>query len=85
MVLTESPWPQVGAQVTIKETSMSDQLLLTIVEAANQLSMGRTSLYALVMRGDIESVTIGRSRRITRQALDAYVARLVAEQEVNGE
>jgi excisionase family DNA binding protein len=59
---------------------MSDQLLLTIVEAANKLSMGRTSLYTLVMRGDIESVTIGRSRRITRQALDAYVAQLVAEQ-----
>ena len=59
---------------------MSDRLLLTIVEAANQLSMGRTSLYTLVMRGDIESVTIGRSRRITRQALDAYVAQLVAEQ-----
>jgi excisionase family DNA binding protein len=63
---------------------MSDRLLLTIVEAANQLSMGRTSLYTLVMRGDIESVTIGRSRRITRQALDAYVARLVAEQVANG-
>jgi excisionase family DNA binding protein len=69
---------------TIKETSMPDRLLLTIVEAANQLSMGRTSLYTLVMRGDIESVTIGRSRRITRQALDAYVARLVAEQVANG-
>lgn len=63
---------------------MPDRLLLTIVEAANQLSMGRTSLYTLVMRGDIESVTIGRSRRITRQALDAYVARLVAEQVANG-
>ncbi len=63
---------------------MPDRLLLTIVEAANKLSMGRTSLYTLVMRGDIESVTIGRSRRITRQALDAYVARLVAEQVANG-
>ena len=62
---------------------MSDQLLLTMVEAAKQLSMGRTSLYSLVMRGEIESVTIGRSRRIPCQSLDAYVAHLVTDQSDN--
>lgn len=83
MILTEPAEAQASALVTAKEARMSDQLLLTMVEAAKQLSMGRTSLYSLVMRGEIESVTIGRSRRIPRQSLDAYVARLVTDQSDN--
>jgi hypothetical protein len=30
--------------------------------------------------GEIHSIKIGRSRRIPKQALDAYIARLVSEQ-----
>lgn len=57
-----------------------NHLLLTPEEAARRLSMGRTHLYLKLASGEIPSVRIGRSRRITRQALDAYVAQLVAEQ-----
>ncbi len=67
------------------EALMTDnQLLLTPEEAARRLSMGRTHLHLKLASGEIPSVRIGRSRRITRQALDAYVARLVAEQVANG-
>ena len=57
-----------------------DRLLLTPEEAARRLSVGRSHLYLKIASGEIESVRIGRSRRIPRHALDAYVARLVSDQ-----
>ena len=54
-------------------------LLLTPDEAAAELSISRTILYQLLGRGEIDSVKLGRSRRIPRGALDNYVARLIAE------
>ena len=53
-----------------------DKVLLTMEEAAERLSLGRTVVYGLVAKGELESVTIGRSRRIPVQALDVYVATL---------
>ncbi|EXG79173.1 helix-turn-helix domain-containing protein [Cryptosporangium arvum] len=50
--------------------------VLTVEEAARYLRIGRTSMYALVSSGEVESVTIGRLRRIPRSALDDYVTRL---------
>ena len=55
-----------------------DKLLLTVQEAANRLSMSRAALYPLVTSGQIDSVLIGRSRRIHVVALEAFVARLTA-------
>ena len=57
-----------------------DALLLTPEEAARRLSIARSSLYELVLTGEIESIKIGRSRRIPADALDAYVQRLRTEQ-----
>jgi excisionase family DNA binding protein len=54
--------------------------LLTVEQAAERLSIGRTSMFALLKAGDIESVKVGRLRRIPADALDRYVSRLVAEQ-----
>ncbi len=53
-----------------------DQILLAPERAADQLSVGRTTIYALIASGDLESVKIGRSRRIPVDALVAYVERL---------
>jgi excisionase family DNA binding protein len=52
------------------------KLLLTVEEAADRLGIGRTLTYALVKTGEIESVQIGRLRRIPLGALDAFLARL---------
>ncbi|WP_239394563.1 helix-turn-helix domain-containing protein [Frankia sp. CiP3] len=52
------------------------RLLLTPAEAAEQLGVGRTTVYELLNAGQLESVRIGRSRRIPRAALVAYVDRL---------
>jgi excisionase family DNA binding protein len=40
------------------------RLLLTIPAAAQALGVSRSSLYQLVLAGDVASVKIGRSRRI---------------------
>lgn len=57
-------------------------LLLTVEQAARRLSIGRTTMYALLKDGQINSVRVGRLRRIPVEALTEYTARLVAEQHV---
>jgi excisionase family DNA binding protein len=51
-------------------------LLLTVEQAAERLGIGRTLAYALVSAGEIESVQIGRLRRIPADALPAFLNRL---------
>jgi excisionase family DNA binding protein len=48
-------------------------LLLTMIEAARVLSIGRTTMYELVGAGAIEVVRIGRSVRVPVDALQAFV------------
>ena len=55
------------------------RLLLTIDEAADRLGIGRTLMYALVTGGEVESVQIGRLRRVPVEALSDFVARLRRE------
>lgn len=52
--------------------------LLTVEEAARRLRIGRTLCFRLVSSGELESVVIGRLRRIPPAALDDYVNRLRA-------
>jgi excisionase family DNA binding protein len=59
----------------------SVRLLLTPEEAAVALGIGRTRLFSLVASGELASVCIGRSRRVSFQALEDYVARLTADAE----
>lgn len=56
------------------------RVLLTVEEAAERLHIGKTKTYALVKAGEIESVLIGRLRRVHIDAIDAYAARLVSQQ-----
>ncbi|MFD7446672.1 helix-turn-helix domain-containing protein [Streptomyces sp. NPDC059909] len=51
-------------------------LLLTVEEAARRLGIGRTTCFALIASGELESVKVGSLRRIPSDALAAYVARL---------
>jgi len=52
--------------------------LLRIEEAAVWLGLSKRTIYELLSRGEIESVQIGRSRRIAFTALERYVERLSA-------
>jgi excisionase family DNA binding protein len=53
-----------------------DRLLLTPEDAADVLGVGRTKLYELLRVGAIESVRIGRARRVPADALHDHVTRL---------
>lgn len=61
---------------------MPERVLLTIEEAAERLGIGRTLMCKLIRTGDVESVVIGRLRRIHIDAVNDYADRLVAEQNV---
>jgi excisionase family DNA binding protein len=47
-----------------------------VEQAAQALGIGRTFMYELVGSGEVESVLIGRLRRVPADALADYVARL---------
>ena len=55
---------------------MIEQLLLTVDETAVRLGIGRTVVYELMANGELESLKIGRSRRILSSTVEAYVERL---------
>jgi excisionase family DNA binding protein len=57
-----------------------DVTLLTVEQAAKRLSIGRTTMFALLKSGDILSVRIGRLRRVPVRALDAFAAQLAQQQ-----
>jgi len=50
--------------------------LLTAVEAAAVLGIGRSKLYELVARGAVRSVKLDRCRRFRRSDLDRYIRSL---------
>lgn len=55
---------------------MTSPILLTPVEAARALGIGRSKLYELLQAGVLESVRIGACRRIPATALSDLVANL---------
>ncbi|MEU3145396.1 helix-turn-helix domain-containing protein [Streptomyces sp. NPDC006999] len=55
-------------------------VLLTVKEAARCLRIGRTTCYALIRTGELESLTIGGLRRVPADAPAAYLARRRDEQ-----
>ncbi|SDS18305.1 helix-turn-helix domain-containing protein [Actinopolymorpha singaporensis] len=50
--------------------------LLTAEETAQALRISRTSVYELIKTGQLDSVRIGRRRRISVAAIERYVAGL---------
>ncbi|WP_445187005.1 helix-turn-helix domain-containing protein [Pseudonocardia sp. Cha107L01] len=58
---------------------MPERVLLTPEEASEHLGIGRTTVYALIKSGALESVQIGRLRRIPTSAVHAYAAALVEQ------
>jgi excisionase family DNA binding protein len=52
------------------------QILMTVEEAAKALSVGRTQMFKLIADGAVSSVRIGRSRRVSVDAIRAYAKKL---------
>ncbi len=73
-------------EMTLSETPIANKhhsphptpLLLTVVEAARLLGVGRSTAYELLASGELESVHIGRSRRVPLAAVEEFVTTLRA-------
>jgi excisionase family DNA binding protein len=59
-------------------------VLVRVEQAAKQLGISRTVAFRLVAEGALVSVKIGRARRVPQEAIDAYVAGLLAAQHQGG-
>lgn len=64
-----------GSPIVNLTIQADDRLLLTVVEAARRLEVSRSLLYELIAAGEIESIHVGRLRRIPADALSDYVDR----------
>ena len=49
--------------------------LLSVEEARKDLSLSKSKFYELLASGEIESLKIGRSRRIPADAIERFIAR----------
>jgi excisionase family DNA binding protein len=57
------------------------EILFTPEQVARDvLRVGRTTVYELMGKGELRSITIGRLRRIPSSALEEYIQRQVTEQ-----
>lgn len=68
-----------GMQVALDESDRTPPvLLLTIEEAAERLHIGRCTMQALLTSGEVQSLKIGRLRRVPPSALKDYIERRMA-------
>jgi excisionase family DNA binding protein len=51
---------------------------LTVIEAAERLAVGRTTIYDLINRCDLQVVHVGRSARIPVTAVEDFAAALAS-------
>lgn len=55
--------------------------LLTIKDASDELRLSRSQIYELIKRGELRSLTIGKSRRVTPDALDEFIRKAESPRE----
>lgn len=51
--------------------------LISIIDFARMLGVGRTSAYLILGRGEVETVCIGRRRLVFRKSAQAYARSLL--------
>ncbi|MES5819048.1 helix-turn-helix domain-containing protein [Streptomyces sp. RG80] len=66
--------------VRLDESTDPTLVFLKVEEAARRLRVGRTTCYALIRSGELESHLIGGLRRVPADAPAAYLARLRTQQ-----
>lgn len=63
-------------------TSLSPSIreLCSLPEASELLGVSRTTVFALIKRGDLQRVKIGARTFISRDSIDGFVHRLIQEE-----
>lgn len=59
---------------------MPQPILVTVEEAAEMLSIGRTAAWELVRKRKLRSVKIGRTRRVPVSVIQEYIQQLLEEE-----
>jgi excisionase family DNA binding protein len=59
-----------------QRTERPPRLLLTVEEAAERIGICRSNMFKLIRQGEVESVKVGRLRRVTPAALEDFIKRL---------
>jgi excisionase family DNA binding protein len=75
-----------GIAVTITDVASVDRdglRLLTVIEAAEYLSLSRGAIYNLLNSGALASIHIGRARRIPLGELQRFVSACIAGESVD--
>ena len=67
--------PDAVPQLITFTVEADDRLLLTVSDAARRLEISRSLFYELLAAGEIESIHVGRLRRVPAAALADYVDR----------
>jgi excisionase family DNA binding protein len=57
------------------QLASAERLVVRPAEAERMLGIGHKQLYQLLNNGELESFTVGRSRRIPMASIRAYIAR----------
>jgi len=70
--------PRKNAQLVVPPPAPNPlkKVFHSVEEAAEILSLGRTTVFALIKEGQIHSVKIGKRRLVAATELDAYAIRL---------
>lgn len=66
-------------------TGNDSACFLTVAEVAEMMRLSRMTVYRLVHGGELPAVRVGRSFRVPRDALDAYLASSSVEARVEDE
>jgi excisionase family DNA binding protein len=64
---------------------VADRLLRVEDVAREYLAISRTRVYEMIATGQLESIAIGRSRRVPESAVQAYIDRIKEEQATGDE
>ena len=82
MTLSEQHRPsRISAAYRDHADELPVRLLLTVEQAAGRLNIGRSTAFALVLSGQLESVTVGRLRRVPADAVATFIESLRHERD----
>jgi len=56
-------------------TTQLNPIFVRVNDAANMIGVGRTKLYELIAKGEVEAVKLGKATRITTASLNDLVRR----------
>ncbi len=71
--MTQMLWEGESEQVRVVPEGA---MLLRVEDAAERLGIARTLMFRLIKDGEVESVRVGRLRRVPVASLEEYVERL---------